>query len=720
MKIAVTTLYTPEIEEFSKEAVKNFKAYCDLHNYDLFIYDKSIKQDLRGNWCKPKVLLNHIENYDHIVWLDSDIAILDFNRKLEDIIRPHQDKTFITTDDMGGWDINNGFMIFKNDKKSKHILELLWRQQSNFTNRARGDQKFFIDFINRIKLPKSKYHIYPQSEICAPLFLKNENSFSVHVMGIHINNIRTEYIKHINKSIIKKNKNVIYIVNAYDDYKMPDIWNYVSSTVISYANKCGADLIILKPENLNKYLNRAYFKVDVIDDFSKSDYEKMMILDNDIAIANISPNIFNEFSNEVMALDISKTHEGMRKYFVEEFARKIYPNLSVPDFMVSSGVVVMDKNSANEILLTKKNLRSPEEISKIQTFKRDETFCWEQNYFTYLINESNVKFKRLNYKFNFLASYLHSMSIEEWDPKNHIYFLHIFGKHKNIGLRCMSEHKKYFNGVKNLPDITLPRDSDIENKLKLKQDEFIKLKNQWSNFLDLDSLKYISKQISNPKAPLESKSCYNPNQKIAIISLYTKEISDYAFYSEQSIKKYCLKQNYTFHIYREKLDKQASPNWSKAQALLNHIDKHEYIVWMDSDTLIFNPEKKIEDIINKCTKNKHIIACEDIGANNTKLSKGSMLNSGVLIFKCHKYVKNLITEWRDFNGDKSSLYSSGGDQEILCDLLKKKDPFGFNRKIFPMNTFNTDPRLVDKDTFILHFMAYPYEFKKIFMSYWNQ
>jgi len=37
-----------------------------------------------------------------------------------------------------------------------------------------------------------------------------------------------------------------------------------------------------------------------------------------------------------------------------------------------------------------------------------------------------------------------------------------------------------------------------------------------------------------------------------------------------------------------------------------------------------------------------------------------------------------------------------------------------------MSEFNTDPRFVDNDTFILHFMAYPHELKKIFMSYWQK
>lgn len=251
----------------------------------------------------------------------------------------------------------------------------------------------------------------------------------------------------------------------------------------------------------------------------------------------------------------------------------------------------------------------------------------------------------------------------------------------------------------------------INPLLKTKQQQFIELKDQWKNFKDYNFLKYISNQLPKAEIPKNKFNTYNPNQKIAIVSLYTKEISDYAIYSEKCIKEYCEKQGYTFYIYREKLEKESNPNWSKAQALLNHIDNHEYIIWMDSDTLIFNPEKRFESIIQKAPK-KFILATKDIGNN-------SMLNSGVLLFKSHQYTKNLIKRWRDFQGDKSSLYASGGDQEIFCQILKKSDSAGFNRKIFEMNEFNTDPRFVDNNTFILHFMSYPLQLKKIFISYWG-
>lgn len=270
-------------------------------------------------------------------------------------------------------------------------------------------------------------------------------------------------------------------------------------------------------------------------------------------------------------------------------------------------------------------------------------------------------------------------------------------------------------------------DVPTDKNLKTKQKQLLHLKNKWKDFIDDEKLgKYrnlyewvgfISSTIKTTPPPKEKFSTYNPGKKIAIVSLYTPEISDFATCSEKSIREYCELQGYTFYIYREKLDADASANWSKAKCLLNHIEDHEHIIWMDSDTLIFNPQKRFEEIISKLSSTKKIAACQDIGSNNTKMSKGSMLNSGVLIFCNHPYSINILKKWLNFDGDKSSLYASGGDQEILCEILKKSDGFGYNRKIFPMNEFNTEPRLVDKDTFIIHFMAYPDELKKIFMNY---
>ena len=258
--------------------------------------------------------------------------------------------------------------------------------------------------------------------------------------------------------------------------------------------------------------------------------------------------------------------------------------------------------------------------------------------------------------------------------------------------------------------INFHKESDTD--LKTKQNEFIKLKNEWQKFQKYNFLDFVAKNLPKREVPQEKYTCYNPGQKIGIVSLYTPEISEYAIESEISIRDYAFKQGYTFHVYRDRLDKESHPNWSKSHAILNHFDNHETIVWMDSDTIIFNPNQKFENILSECVPIKKIIACEDIGAN-------SMLNSGVIIFRNHKYTKNLIKKWKDFHGNKSELYSSGGDQEVFCDILKRSDPHGNNRKIFPMSKFNTDPRFVDNETFIMHFMAYGNSLKSVFMRYWG-
>lgn len=254
-----------------------------------------------------------------------------------------------------------------------------------------------------------------------------------------------------------------------------------------------------------------------------------------------------------------------------------------------------------------------------------------------------------------------------------------------------------------------------EEKPTTTKEFFVHMKDEWANLVDKDTFSEWVED-SNFKA---SFSCYNPGHKIGIVSLYTPEIESYAIYSELNIREYCEKQGYTFYVYRDSLDKSSHGNWSKAKALLNHIDDHEEIIWMDSDIVIYNPEKKFEDILSRCVPIKKVIACEDIGSNNKNFKKGSIFNSGVVIFRKHEYTKNILKRWWNFrlDHDTSDLYSEGGDQEVLIDILKKSDPFGHNQKVFPMNTFNTEPRFVDDDTFVLHFMAYPRHLKDFFIKH---
>jgi GR25 family glycosyltransferase involved in LPS biosynthesis/lipopolysaccharide biosynthesis glycosyltransferase/predicted O-methyltransferase YrrM/mannosyltransferase OCH1-like enzyme len=286
------------------------------------------------------------------------------------------------------------------------------------------------------------------------------------------------------------------------------------------------------------------------------------------------------------------------------------------------------------------------------------------------------------------------------------FVLHFIGKDKPWNSDCAGSDFWQKFSINKIPK--KQNSTQVNAHSQTKQQQFIELKNQWEKFKNYDFLKYVYLKIKKPEAPKDKFSAYNLGKKIAIVSMYTSDISEFGTYSEESIKDYCLKNNYTFYIYRSNPDPHSSPNWAKPKLILNHIIDHDYIIWMDSDTIILNPEKKIEDITGS-TK-KEIIASSDIGGK-------SMINSGVIFFKNSEFCLKILESWKNFKGDKSHLYASGGDQEILCSLIRQVDPINAHTEIMDMSAFNTDPRLVKDDTFILHFMAYPKELKSIFMGY---
>ena len=185
---------------------------------------------------------------------------------------------------------------------------------------------------------------------------------------------------------------------------------------------------------------------------------------------------------------------------------------------------------------------------------------------------------------------------------------------------------------------------------------------------------------------------------------------------EEIVKKYCLINNYTFYIYRENINKQSFPNWSKAQALINHIEHHDWIVWLDSDAIPLKFDKKLEDFITKY-RLKQAILSKDFGTS--EIDRAFPLNTGVMFWKNTGYIKNILQKLDDFchENKTTKLFDFGSDQGVLSHILKKSDPSAFNYKLCEMSEFNTDPRNISKETFILHFMNFPLGLKHLYIKY---
>jgi hypothetical protein len=86
--------------------------------------------------------------------------------------------------------------------------------------------------------------------------------------------------------------------------------------------------------------------------------------------------------------------------------------------------------------------------------------------------------------------------------------------------------------------------------------------------------------------------------KIALISLGTKNIADIRDIGFSNKKQYCNKYGYDFIGYDAVLDTSRPASWSKILAIQEHIDKYDWIMWIDADAAIINNNIKVEDIVD--------------------------------------------------------------------------------------------------------------------------
>jgi hypothetical protein len=186
-KNALVTLYTDNIKEQGIVSELNIEKFCMLNDITYYVY-RDIPDNLSnmtGNWCKPYILLNHINDHDYISWIDSDIIITDgYKMKFDGDIMVYNDPLT--------WNFNSGYMVFKNNEKNKSLLKgvidrfnKIERMDSIYVNG--GDQTYFIEEVKYQYpkyLPKSSMYTNSYIDISTP-----SEKMMIHFMGI-MSNIR--------------------------------------------------------------------------------------------------------------------------------------------------------------------------------------------------------------------------------------------------------------------------------------------------------------------------------------------------------------------------------------------------------------------------------------------------------------------------------------------------------------------------------------------------
>jgi len=218
-------------------------------------------------------------------------------------------------------------------------------------------------------------------------------------------------------------------------------------------------------------------------------------------------------------------------------------------------------------------------------------------------------------------------------------------------------------------------------------------KRLWKSYVKSELI--VESQEEKEKEKGYFKGKFNlPILKICIASLSVGE--KYKKIVEPGIitkKVYCKRHNYFFREDEDIFDTTRPPAWSKVKLILKCLEEdYDYVVWIDSDTLIQNFRKRIEEFIFSFQGKKDILMTKDF----------HMLNSGVIFIKNTKWAKDFFNQ---VYAQVQFIHDPNWEQTAIQYLLEDSKISEHVRVLEPyqQREFNSYYCNFQKGDFLIHF-----------------
>ncbi|MGH8783101.1 galactosyl transferase GMA12/MNN10 domain protein [Paraburkholderia sp.] len=187
-RIALTTLYTSNIDSYGRIAERNFRRYCEAHGYTLYVHrdiPKEVGLEASGNWFKPWLLHAYLQHHEWVFWIDADVLIADLDQPLEPLL---DNRDWLLARDVGQWAFNSGVMGFRRTERNNAMLGDLMADIAGVVDRSsvyasNGDQMYFIEAMNRAGLLDDA-PVLDSTVFNTPWTLRRPDSFIVHYYGM--------------------------------------------------------------------------------------------------------------------------------------------------------------------------------------------------------------------------------------------------------------------------------------------------------------------------------------------------------------------------------------------------------------------------------------------------------------------------------------------------------------------------------------------------------
>jgi hypothetical protein len=152
MKVCLLMFYDDAIKNYGDINYAINKKYCEKYNIDIIVSNTNKYFRRHSAWARLPLILDNIEYYDYLIWIDADAFLYNDATNIIDIITDNIDYNFIFSNDIGNDNVNTGIFIVKNSQYSIDFLKLWAYDNELYVNNPYPgwwDQGVLIDMFNK-------------------------------------------------------------------------------------------------------------------------------------------------------------------------------------------------------------------------------------------------------------------------------------------------------------------------------------------------------------------------------------------------------------------------------------------------------------------------------------------------------------------------------------------------------------------------------------------
>ena len=192
MKIAVITCATENRKWLYDLTNPTKEKYCKLYNADyIFRTDVYYDKDYLPGWNKIPFILDNLNKYDYVMWIDDDAGFVKFDENIFDYCLDlmKENKSMVICKDFNG--INSGVMFIKSNDFTKNMFNEIWKQRHLYKNNNHGhvgvmEQPAIIDMCNIFTEDVAigdghKMNSYDRIYIKSDINQRDNNSIILHI-----------------------------------------------------------------------------------------------------------------------------------------------------------------------------------------------------------------------------------------------------------------------------------------------------------------------------------------------------------------------------------------------------------------------------------------------------------------------------------------------------------------------------------------------------------